>query len=61
MSLDWQHRIADMDPWANGRCVFCGVAQYPTFPQRLSERPHAHNCLWQHAKDATPPASKEPK
>lgn len=56
--------IAAMNPWANGRCMFCSVAQFPTFPQRLSDLPHADTCLWQnavdagqHAKDAIPPAS----
>jgi hypothetical protein len=68
----WQQRIAAMDPWALGHCFFCGCKRWniprpPLGADQLwsadmdditeIERPHAPDCLWQHAKDATPPAS----
>jgi hypothetical protein len=50
----WQQRIAAMEPYLvtqydDQRCFFCG---------EYSEDDHTPTCLWQNAKDATPPASR---
>jgi hypothetical protein len=49
----WQQRIAVMDPWeirgGFHYCFFCGL--------RKRARAHTRTCLWQNAKDATPPAN----
>jgi hypothetical protein len=52
----WQQRIAAMEPWIVTReddevCRFCGF-------MRMRIETHEPDCLWQNAKDATPPASR---
>jgi hypothetical protein len=61
----WQQRIAAMFPWARDsnddwRCVFCSITHChaDATVRSLQETRHAPTCLWQNAKDATPPASR---
>jgi hypothetical protein len=56
----WQQRIAAMDPWVNRNgphdvvCYFCLATRSVNSPDSQQHEP---DCLWQNAKDATPPAS----